>query len=193
MNKSLAIPPNKRQIFTEPLGYLISGTRKDTIPRVVKFLKGISSEFNIFIVGDIVTQDFLSDDFLKTLVKICIIDGKTKREKIIINFEGIFDKIIEFKNPVGIIHKDSWSIIRQSINSEKKTLIKIIEGEEDLLVIPLVMEILVKKKVKNFIIYGQPPITDSKIKIDEGIVLVEVTKKIKKKISNIIKTMNILS
>ncbi|MBY8981997.1 MAG: DUF359 domain-containing protein, partial [Candidatus Lokiarchaeota archaeon] len=140
--------------------------------------------------GDIVTQDFLSNEFLKSFIRLCIIDGKTKREKVIINFEGFFEEIIEFQNPSGIIHKDSWSLIRNVINSKKKTLIKITQGEEDLLVIPLAIELLVEKNVKNFIAYGQPPITDSKTKIEEGIVLTEVNKKTKKKISNLIKIMN---
>ena len=190
MKKSLQIPKDSRHFFAQPLGTLISGSREETIPKVEMFLKNLQSKINVFIVGDIVTQDFLSNEFLKSFIRLCIIDGKTKREKVIINFEGFFEEIIEFQNPSGIIHKDSWSLIRNVINSKKKTLIKITQGEEDLLVIPLAIELLVEKNVKNFIAYGQPPITDSKTKIEEGIVLTEVNKKTKKKISNLIKIMN---
>ncbi len=193
MYRSLGIPEDRRDLFAKPLGYLISGKRNVTIPKVVEYFKKISSEINIFTVGDIVTQDFIANEFLLPLIRLSIIDGKTKREKIKITFEGIFEKVTEFKNPAGMVHKDSWSLINQTINSKKKTLIKIVEGEEDLLVIPLIMELSFEKKIKNFIVYGQPPITDSKIKIEEGIVLVEVTKKIKKKISDILETMKILN
>ena len=162
MNISLKVPNEKRHLFTQPLDTLIAGSREETIPKVEKILKKISSKINIFIVGDIVTQDFVSNEFLKSNIRICIIDEKTKRRKININLEGIFEEIVEFKNPAGIIHKDSWFLLRNVIRSGKKTLIKITEGEEDLLVIPLIMELLIEKNVKNFIFYGQPPLTDSK-------------------------------
>ncbi len=193
MNRTLKVPNEKRHIFAQPLGTLIVGSREETIPQIEELLRNFPSKINVFIVGDIVTQDFLSNDFLKSYVRICIIDEKTDRKRINVNLEGIFEEIVEFQNPAGIIHKDSWLLIRNIIKSGKKTLIKITKGEEDLLVIPLVMELFIEKNVKNLIFYGQPAMTDSKHKIDEGIVLVDVKKKIKNKISKLIKLMNPLS
>ena len=78
---------------------------------------------------------------------------------------------------------------KKSALSEKKTLIKITEGEEDLLVIPLISELPIKQNITNFVVYGQPKITDSLFNIPEGIALVEVNKKIKNIIRNLIRNL----
>ena len=68
-------------------------------------------------------------------------------------------------------------------------MLKITEGEEDLLVLPLVLEIPLEKKIKNFVFYGQPPITDSKYTIPEGIVMVSVNKTIQQGVKKYIELM----
>ena len=74
-------------------------------------------------------------------------------------------------------------------NLKKKTLLKITKGEEDLLVLPLVLELPLEENVKNFVFYGQPPITDSKHAIPEGIVLVDVNIEIQNKVKKYINLM----
>ena len=192
MEYHLRIPPDKRHAFSEPLDTLITGTRKETLNQVENkienFLKqGI--DLNFYIVGDIVSKDFLSNSFLKSFIKICIIDEKTQRNYISFDFEDFFEDIVEFKNPEGIIHKDCWDLFRKIIKSEKRTLVKIIEGEEDLLLLPLVLEIPLQEGVKNIAFYGQPPITDSNYVIPEGIVIVNVDKGVQEKVKTVISLM----
>ena len=182
----------KRESFAEPLDILIAGTREETILQVENiFTDYIKSgkKVNFYIVGDIVAKDFLSNNFLKSFIKICIIDEKTQRNQIKIDFEDFFEEVIEFQNPVGTIQKGCWNIFRESIKSDKKTLIRITEGEEDLLVLPLILEIHVEENVGNFAFYGQPPITDSKFVIPEGIVIVDIDENIHTKVQKIIETM----
>lgn len=177
MDYSLKIPYEERFKFAEPLGELISGSRQDTIPKVVEKIKGIAEKFDkvhFYIVGDIVTQDFLANSYLKTFIQVCIIDEKTQREHIQIDAGDFFEDSVELANPAGTIDQKSWSIIEEIINCDKRTLITIIEGEEDLLVLPLVMKLPLKKSEANYVFYGQPPITDANRKIPEGIVMTRV-------------------
>ncbi len=192
MDFNLRIPQDKRHLFTEPLDILIAGTREETILQVENIFKdNIKSGMNInfYIVGDIVANDFLSNQFLKKFIKICIIDEKTQRAHINLEFEEFFEQTLELRNPEGTINKDSWKLLRDVVKSEKRTLIKITEGEEDLLILPLVLELPLLKEIKNFCFYGQPPVTDSNFIIPEGIVIVDVDKNIQEKVNNVISIM----
>lgn len=192
MDWNLRIPQNKRHLFTDPLDILIAGTREETITQVENifqdYLKS-GKTIRFYIVGDIVAKDFLSNHFLKEFIKICVIDEKTQRNHITVEFEEFFEQIVEFQNPDGTIDKDCWNLFREVIRSEKRTLIKITEGEEDLLILPLVLEIPIQEGVKNFAFYGQPPITDSSFIIPEGIVIIDVDKNIHEKVKKVISIM----
>lgn len=192
MDYNLRIPYDKRHLFTEPLDILIAGSREETIVQVENIFQDyLRSEkvINFYIVGDIVAKDFLSNHFLKNFIKLCIIDEKTQRNHINLEFEDYFEQTIEFQNPEGTINKDCWKLFREVIRSEKRTLIKITNGEEDLLILPLVLEIPILKESKNFAFYGQPPITDSNFIIPEGIVIVDVDKDIQEKVKIVISIM----
>ena len=192
MDYNLRIPHDKRHLFTEPLDILIAGSREETIIQVENIFQDYlrsKKVINFYIVGDIVAKDFLSNDFLKNFIKLCIIDEKTQRNHINLEFEDYFEQTIEFQNPEGTINKDCWKLFREVIRSEKRTLIKITNGEEDLLILPLVLEIPILKGSKNFAFYGQPPITDSNFIIPEGIVIVDVDKDIQEKVKIVISIM----
>ena len=191
MDFNLKVPDNLRFKFAEPLDILIAGTRDETLIQVEdifrEFLK-TNNNPKFHIVGDIVAKDFFANKFLKSFIKICIIDEKTQRNQIEINFNGFFEEIIEFKNPKGTIQKDSWDLFKSIIISNKRTLVKV-TGEEDLLVLPLVFGLPIKGQVKNFVFYGQPPITDSEFTIPEGIVIVDVDEKIQNQVKETIQLM----
>ncbi len=193
MDKNLKIPTTERHKFSQPLGKLIVGTRKETISEVeehIRNYKNANFEVKVYLVGDIVTKDFLANDFLKSFVKLCIIDEKTQRNQIKIKIKDFFEEIIEFENPEGCIKKESFTLLDEIITSNKRTLFKVIKGEEDLLVLPLVLSIPLNETVKNLVFYGQPPITDSKRQVPEGIVMVDVEKRIKKVVKKFLSLMN---
>ncbi|MHA1883993.1 MAG: DUF359 domain-containing protein [Promethearchaeota archaeon] len=192
MANNLRIPQGRRKSFAEPLDMLIAGSREETIIQVENMFKdylksGVKLSF--YIVGDIVAIDFIANTFLKSFIKICVVDEKTQRNKINIDFEDFFEDIIEFQNPIGTINKDSWELFRNVIETNKKTLIRVTEGEEDLLVLPLIAELPIKEEEVCFAFYGQPPITDSEFVIPEGIVIVKVDKNIQEKVRNILSYM----
>jgi len=193
MDNNLSIPNDKRYKFTQPLGKLIAGKREDTILEIEKYFKeSIKKSQNIgfYLVGDIVTQDFLSNIFLKNFVKLCIIDEKTQRVQITLEYKSFFEQTINFQSPAGSIPKESWDLLKKIVLSKKRTVLKIIEGEEDLLVLPLVSVIPLEKDNKYYVFYGQPPITDSKRQIPEGIVLVDVNKAVQKVVKKYISMMD---
>jgi len=189
MNENLKIQSDQRQKYSQPLGDLISGSREETISKVIEILKNVNSEFQIYLVGDIVSKDFLNNPFLKEKVKISIIDEKTKRESVNADFEDFFDEIIEFENPEGTINPDSFDLLKKIVETEKRTLLKITCGEEDLLVLPLTFVIPLSKTIKKYIFYGQPPITDRKPPLPEGIVMVKINRHVKKLVARLITLM----
>jgi len=192
MHENLKIPEKERHSFTQPLGKLIVGSRSETIPKVENLIKKfLNSGFkiNVYLVGDIVTNDFLINQFLREFIKLCIVDEKTQRSQINIQNEEYFEEIIEFKNPKGTIRKESFNLLEQIILSNKRTLLKIIEGEEDLLVLPLVITLPLIHNLKCLVFYGQPPITDSKNPIPEGIVMVDVNKRTQKTVKRFLSIM----
>ncbi|MFX0032021.1 MAG: DUF359 domain-containing protein [Candidatus Hodarchaeota archaeon] len=192
MSENFKIPLEEREKFTQPLGKLISGTRSETIPKIVTIIKQLLNSgfsINIYLVGDIVSHDFIENHFLKKYVRLCVVDEKTQRNQIILKSQKDFEEILEFKNPKGTIRKESFTLFKQILFSKKMTLLKVIEGEEDLLVLPLVSELVPKKNLKNLVFYGQPPITDSKHIIPEGIVMVEVNKRTQKQVKKFLSLM----
>ena len=192
MNENLKIPPNERNKFSQPLGKLYAGTREETVGEVEKTIRKYLKEgfdIAVYLVGDIVTQDFLENNFLKPYISLCIIDEKTQRKRIEIEIEDFFEEIIEFENPEGGIKKESFTLLDDIVKSKKRTLLKVTVGEEDLLVLPLVLSIGLNDKVKNLVFYGQPPVTDSKKTIPEGIVMVDVEKRIQKVVDKFVRMM----
>ncbi len=178
--------------FAEPLDMLIAGSQQDTILEVENIFRDLERQkikYQFYMVGDVVTQDFLSNGFLKSHIKLCIIDKKTKRAEFQVNGKDFFERTVEFKNETGTIQKSSWSLLKDIIQTNKKTLLVITEGEEDLLVIPLVLQLPVKKDTKNFVFYGQPPITDAECTIPQGIVVVEVEENIQEKVKGLLALM----
>jgi len=192
MNENLKIPPNERHKFSQPLGKLYAGTREETIIEIEKAIREYLKkgfEVSVYLVGDIVTQDFLANNFLKHFISLCIVDEKTQRNHIEIEIKDFFEEIIEFENPEGGIKRESFTLLEEIVKSKKRTLLRVIEGEEDLLVLPLVLKILLNDKIKNLVFYGQPPITDSKKTIPEGIVMVDVEKRIQKVVDKFVGMM----
>jgi len=193
MNDKLKVPDDKRHLFSQPLGELISGSREETIPMVkskIQKLKIEGEKFFFYIVGDIVAQDFLANELLRTHIKLCIIDEKTQRKKINVTNTEFFEEILTLKNPKGTISEKSWDILEKIVFSDKRTLLKITDGEEDLLVLPLISLLPLNNERIDFVFYGQPPITDSKQNIPEGIIMVQVNRKVKITVNRFLKFMD---
>jgi len=175
----LVLPEKLRSKLKKPFGKLI--TYQPAI-QLIQIIKKEKPKIVIF-VGDYCVKDALDHGLIPDL---SIIDGKNLRkpfEKVPINNV----KVIKSKNPSATITSESWKKIRIIIQEKLKKTIKekpnkpvvlSIDGEEDLLVIPAVLE----SPNNGFVVYGQP---------HEGIVLIKTTFNKKFKLKKLIKRMKV--
>jgi hypothetical protein len=154
-HKTVRLPEFLRDELAKPRGILVKG-KEDEVSRKVSDIIRRQKPCKIITVGDVVTRSMMSVGVKPDL---SIIDGKTLRgpeEKIDYSIE----KTYRLVNPAGVIVGDAWKVIGNALREKKKIMI-VVEGEEDLLGIPVVL--LAPKG--SLMLYGQP---------NEGIVIVDV-------------------
>lgn len=123
-------------------------------------------------IGDVTTQNMLNAGMVPD---IGIVDNKIERRvsENEIRYENI---TLKAENPAGTITDDLQSSIEEAFSSvEKGKVLIVVEGEEDLAVIPCV----IMAPSGSVIFYGQP---------GEGVVLCEVDK-VKKTAEDLIKKL----
>jgi len=146
-----------KQVVRKPLGNLLSG---EQLIRVIKRKISKNKKLKVIAVGD-ETGHFLSINNIP--LYIWIYDGKIMRKKV--DFNLPFPSHV-VKNPRSHITHELQQAIDDALKSRKESRIFII-GEEDLATLYLIY-----KAENALIVYGQP---------NEGEVLVETNKKMKKK------------
>ncbi|MHA1673222.1 MAG: DUF359 domain-containing protein [Promethearchaeota archaeon] len=115
-------------------------------------------------VGDVITESLLNHPRWQKHLKYCFIDGGTQRgdyPSIIIPQEF---QIHTLTNPAGAISDGVINFIKTTYLDDNQYVVNIM-GEEDLLVIPLILVLTC-----GLILYGQPPITDLNPPIPAGCV-----------------------
>jgi uncharacterized protein (UPF0218 family) len=173
----LSLPESMRDELRKPIGKLLTDKPTKALIKLVNEQKPPL----LILVGDFCVQEALK---LKLVPHLSIIDGKNLREP----FDKITidnSKIIESYNPAASITSESWIKIKKIIKElysqkEKQPIILYIDGEEDLLVLPTVLE----APENSFVVYGQP---------HEGIVLIKVTPNVKFKCRKLIERMKVES
>jgi uncharacterized protein (UPF0218 family) len=158
-HKTAKLPESLREELSKPRGALVKG-KKDYVSRKVAEFVMKASAPKVITVGDVVTRSLISKGVKPDLA---IIDGKTLRgpEE---RMDYKVDETYKLTNPAGLITSDAWKVIDKALKRNKKIQI-IVDGEEDLLGIPVVL--LAPKG--SLMIYGQP---------NEGIVIVTVNDEI---------------
>ena len=167
---SYFLPKDQRQYFKAPLGQIIKNPQD-----IVKFIIKLSHNDlipKVITVGDVTTQVFVEQSLIPD---IAIIDEYVQRKRVpLVEIENV--SIVEISNQAGHIMQHAWIEIINSLKIEdNKIIIKII-GEEDLLVLPTIIEAPLDSKV----LYGQP---------NEGLVVVSVTEEVKKSVYELIRKM----
>ena len=181
-NPSYKITPSVRKQLANPIGTLFSGTIVENIPKVKVWFKEQSIANPIIVcVGDVVSEAFLKDKFLKPMIKMCIIDEMTKRGKFDIHTDLSKFNTIHIANPAGLITASSITSIETNLVTDLPTIM-IIEGEEDLLVLPVILH----SKKNTYVVYGQPPVTDLDSAIPAGLVMIPVDYSIQKQVKNLL-------
>ncbi|MGZ7095254.1 MAG: GTP-dependent dephospho-CoA kinase family protein [Methanobacterium sp.] len=145
-----------RKIFKKPFGKIY--------PAIDDIDKSIFKDQYLISIGDETTNNLLNADIIP---KIGIIDNIVQREtsKHNIDYNALTLKAV---NPPGTITDELWATVKKAFSiGEKSDVLIVVDGEEDLAVIPCVL----MAPDSSIILYGQP---------GEGIVLVE-TDKVKEK------------
>ena len=165
----MQLPDDLRDQLKTPLGNLIS----DNDPNKENIIKKISAESIIITVGDRTTENMLQ---LGLKPQIQIIDGFEKRNQCIVPIDDTINTKLSCRNPPGEITEESIQIIKKAFSSEPPVRI-VVDGEEDLLVVP----VCIFAPENSVVMYGQP---------NEGLVIVQITPEIRAKVQKILDAMN---
>ena len=165
----MQLPDDLRDQLKNPLGNLIS----DNDPSKENIIKKISTESVIITVGDRTTENMLQFGIKP---QIQIIDGLEKRSECAVPADDTIITKLSCKNPPGEITEESIQVIQKAFSSEPPVRI-IVDGEEDLLVIP----VCIFAPENSVVMYGQP---------NEGLVIVTITPEIRAKVQKILDVMN---
>jgi uncharacterized protein (UPF0218 family) len=159
----LILTDELRAILKKPMGQLFPNF-EDAIKLIKKAKFFIS-------VGDETTINLFNNDLIPNLA---IIDNSIQRKKHNIKIHNYTTNIFNVDNPSGTITDQLWETIGIAIKkSTDESQLIIINGEEDLAVLPAVL----LAPENGIILYGQP---------NEGLVLLKVSD-IKEKVENYIK------
>ena len=165
----MKLPENLRDQLKIPLGDLI----KEENVNKENILSKIGSESLVITVGDRTTENMIN---LGIMPRIQIIDGLEKRNKRLVPTDDAINTNLSCRNPPGEITEESIQVIQKAFSSEPPVRITV-DGEEDLLVLPVCMS----APENSVVLYGQP---------NEGLVLVHVTPEIQAKVQKILDSMN---
>ena len=161
----MQLPDDLRDQLKNPLGTLIN----DDDPNKENIIKKISAESVIITVGDRTTENMLQ---LGLKPQIQIIDGLEKRSQRIVPADDAVNTKLSCRNPPGEITEESIQVIQKAFSCDPPVRI-MVDGEEDLLVIP----VCIHAPENSIVMYGQP---------NEGLVIVTITPEIRAKVQKIL-------
>ena len=144
----LILPEEHRRLFKEPFGKLYP-----SIDDVIPLIEGKK----IYAVGDVVTHNLQKNGITPT---VAVIDGYTMRTPCS-RMPVVRGECIKVKNPAGTLTDELIGALIHAVANPPTTIV--VDGEEDLAVIPLV----IAAHDGGIVLYGQP---------HEGVVLRIITK-----------------
>ena len=136
----------------------------------LKLLVQRSKPSKLTTVGDVVSQETLAAGIQ---VSLRIVDQMTLRKRIS-PVEIKAERTYKVKNPAGVVTKEAWDAIREALKDREALIL--VDGEEDLLAIPAVLE----SPDNALVVYGQP---------SEGLVVVTSSVEKKSEVRKIVNRM----
>jgi uncharacterized protein (UPF0218 family) len=170
----LFLPKNLRNELKFPLGELIKNSNLDK----EKLVRKAYDEKLVIAVGDATSQLLLNMGLIPFLH---IIDGQEKRQKrpapLPVEQQDIeICTEIPVKNNAGEISDESFDLIKHIFEDRKTPIRLVVDGEEDLLVLPVCLF----APENSVVMYGQP---------NEGLVIAEITDEVRAKVQKIVNQM----
>jgi uncharacterized protein (UPF0218 family) len=151
---TLLLPESLRSELKTPLGELYRGEPTETTAKLRDKL--IVKPPLLAVVGDFVAANVIAAGLFPDIV---VVDNKTLRAQIKPIVHGL--KEVNVPNEAATINAKAWLALRTAVTLKRRVAI-VVEGEEDLLVLPLLAEM----PLGSVIAYGQP---------HEGLVAVTVS------------------
>lgn len=183
-HSDLVLPDSLRHEFHAPLGefYRVEQGRPSPEERVAALVRE-NPHAPVVVVGDLTAKTLVGQGVRPDIL---VLDGKTHRkDNVRVNLSPP-SKTHEVANPPGRITVGAWKLIAQLCNSlstvdrsGKRVSVVWVIGEEDLLVLPAVLE----SPEGTLVLYGQPPMVGDG---GSGIVVVEVHPSLKARLQVII-------
>jgi GTP-dependent dephospho-CoA kinase len=133
----LTLPEEHRKLFMEPFGEL-----HRTIEEIIPRLEGLT----VYAVGDVVTHNLQKNGVTPA---IAVVDGFTMRSPCS-RLPAVRGECIRVKNPAGSLTDDLIDALEYAVTHAPVTII--VDGEEDLAVIPLI----IAAPEGAIVLYGQP-------------------------------------
>jgi len=156
IRRSLALPQGMRRELKEPLGLLLEGEPHEIIARLVELLRRLKPAM-FASVGDVSSKNLLEAGVEPDII---VVDHRVMRVRVEpLSFKDRTE--INTSNPPGTIDADAWRALEEAVMLKRRVAV-IVEGEEDLMVLPLIALM----PLGSVIVYGQP---------HRGMVVVDVT------------------
>ena len=162
------LPENLRNELKIPLGKLVPNSSSEK----ENYIRSAYSEKVVITVGDATSELLLGMGLIPLLH---IIDGQEKRQKRSLPLADSINTELTVKNNPGEISHESFNLIK-NIFEQKPPIRLLVDGEEDLLVLPVCLF----APENSVVMYGQP---------NEGLVIAEITDEVREKVQKIVNQM----
>lgn len=163
----MRLPDNLRDKLKQPMGMLVTEDKatKENLLRL------IPQKTFLITVGDATTEKLIRCGFIPSLQIVDSLEQRNKRDMP----EGEVKTLLQCINPAAQITDESVDVIKNALHLNPPVRI-VVTGEEDLLVLPVVMH----APENSIVLYGQP---------NEGLVIVTVNSQTRKKAESIMAQM----
>jgi GTP-dependent dephospho-CoA kinase len=133
----LILPEEHRRLFKDPFGVLYR-----SVDEVIPLIAGK----DVYTVGDVVTHNLQKRGVIPA---VAVVDGYTMRSPCN-RMPAFHGECINVKNPAGTLTDELIRALEHAVSNPPSTIV--VEGEEDLAVIPLVLS----AHDGAIVLYGQP-------------------------------------
>ncbi|MBI4973025.1 pantetheine-phosphate adenylyltransferase [Candidatus Roizmanbacteria bacterium] len=181
--KRWTLPISLRSTLREPLGNVFTGRlseKKSVVKRIVDTIQKAKPSMT-FAIGDIIAGSLWESGFSPSIT---VIDYKSRREALreISNFKFQISNFRRYRNRAGTIEVSAVRRLKTLCNNflrENTPQSLIIEGEEDLMVLPAILV----APLGSIVLYGQ---------YNLGVIAVSVTEEKKEGVLKIVSRFNLL-
>jgi len=182
-NKRWILPISLRPTLRKPLGDVFVGhydERKSVVKKILNTIKRINPPM-VFAIGDIIAGSLWEVGFIPSIT---VVDYKSRRKalKEISNFKFQISNFRKYRNGAGTIEASTIRHLKSLCSKYLKKNIPqslIIEGEEDLMVLPAILV----APLSSMVLYGQYGL---------GVVAVKVTEEKKEEVLKLVSRFNLL-